>query len=237
MQSSNLPSTALHLISDGLARMRIVSRWMRCFLFAAACSASVSLPALGQVQEQTSGPPVPASAIPALARGLVEDSRRLVEAIQLESGNAPWKQRMKVRATALLKAAEQFERGAKRPAPNPDPRRVTLDDVRQAYQPIAGELALPALECTCGAADRRANRPEDRFARESHATRPDGSTPRRPVRSRRLAGRLEINPGRRPKPAPSLGPRAGNGCARRPDHGGPESLESAACGLPAVHRA
>ena len=43
--------------------------------------------------------------------GLVEDSRRLIEAIQLESGNAPWEQRLKVRAIALLKAAEQLERG------------------------------------------------------------------------------------------------------------------------------
>jgi hypothetical protein len=145
MRSGNVPSTMLQRIWDRLAGLTISSGWIKRCLLTAACVASVSLSVLGQVQKQTSGPPVPASAIPALARGLVEDSRRLVEAIQLESGNTPWKQRMKVRATALLKAAEQFERGAKRPAPNPDPRRVTLDDVRQTYQPIASELALPAL--------------------------------------------------------------------------------------------
>jgi hypothetical protein len=145
MQSSNLPSTALHLITDGLARMRIASRWMKCFLLAAAFSASVSLPVLGQLQEQTSSSPVPASAIPALARGLVEDCRRLVEAVLLESGNAPWKHRMEVRVNALLKAAEHFERGAKWPATNLDQQREAIENVRQAYQPIAGELALTAL--------------------------------------------------------------------------------------------
>ena len=53
---------------------------------------------------------------------------------------------MRIRAIALLKAAEQFERGAKRPATNPEERRGALQNVRQAYQPIAGELALPALD-------------------------------------------------------------------------------------------
>ena len=175
MQSSNLPSTALHLISDGLARMRIASRGMRCFLFAAACSASVSLPALGQLQKHTSGPPVPASAIPALARGLVEDSRRLVEAIQLESGNAPWKQRMKVRATALLNAAEQFERGAKTPTTTPAERRGAMENVRRVYQPIAGELALPALDAP--AVRRIAERVGLKIASLEKAMRPGSMVP------------------------------------------------------------
>jgi hypothetical protein len=146
MQSGNLPSTTLHSDLDGLARLRIPSGWIGCFLFVVACAASLSVPVLGQLQEQASGPPVPASAIPALARGLVEDSRRLVEAIQLESGNAPWKQRLKVRVTVLLDAAEQFERGVKLPAMKPDQRRGAFENVRQTYRPIAGELAHPALD-------------------------------------------------------------------------------------------
>jgi hypothetical protein len=145
MRGGDLPSTTPHSILDRLARLRTNSEWIGCYLFAAACVASMSLPVLGQLQEQTSGPPVPASAIPALARGLVEDSRRLVEAIQLESGNAPWKQRLKMRANVLLEAAEHFERETKRPAMNPDQPHGALGNVRQAYQPIAGELTHPAL--------------------------------------------------------------------------------------------
>ena len=175
MQSSNLPPTALHLISDGFARMRIASRWMRCFLFAAAFSASMSLPVPGQLQEQTSSPPVPSSAIPALARGLVEDNRRLVEAIQLESPNVPWKQRLKARANALLNAAEQFERGTRRSATNPAERRQALENVRQAYQPIAGELALPALDAP--AVRRIAERIGLKIASLEKAMRPNPMIP------------------------------------------------------------
>jgi hypothetical protein len=46
----------------------------------------------------------------------------------------------------LIDAAQQFERGAMRPAMNPDQRRRALENVRQAYKPIAGELARPALD-------------------------------------------------------------------------------------------
>jgi hypothetical protein len=87
---------------------------------------------------------VPASAIPALARGLVEDSRRLGEAVRLEIGSEPQGQRLKARANVLLGAAELLDRGLKLPATSPD-RRAALENVRQAYRPIAIELARPAL--------------------------------------------------------------------------------------------
>ena len=112
---------------------------------------------------------------PRAARGLVEDCRRLIEAIELKSVDAPWKQRMKVRATALLNAAEQFERGAKRPATNPEEWRGAMENVRHAYQPIAGELALPAL--TAPAVRRIAERIGLKIASLEKAMRPGPMVP------------------------------------------------------------
>ena len=118
---------------------------LRIGTFLLAVASCLSVPA------QVPGPPpgapaVPGpAAIPALAAGLVEDSRRLGEAARLELGNTPRGQQVKNQAVVLLGAAENLDRVTKQRDMNPERRRAALRDVRQAYKPIADDLARPGL--------------------------------------------------------------------------------------------
>lgn len=113
------------------------------FLLAAACGLSrpAQVPAPPPGSPATPGP----VAIPALAAGLVEDSRRLGEAARLELGNTPRGQQVRNQAIALLGAAETLDRATRLKDMNPERRRAALREVRRAYRPIADDLARPGL--------------------------------------------------------------------------------------------
>ena len=101
----------------------------------------------GQVQKSVPSPPTSISrlAIPALARGLVEDSRRLGEVSRLEMGNSPQGQQINAQVNALLRAAEQFDREIKLRDQNLPRRQQAVRDLRQAYQPVFEVLTQPGL--------------------------------------------------------------------------------------------
>jgi hypothetical protein len=115
------------------------------FLCAVACGLVLPVASPAQV----AGPPPGAAAamgpaaIPALAAGLVEDSRRLGEAARLELGNTPRGQQLRNQAAALSGAAEHLDRATRQRDMSPERRRAALRDVRLAYKPIADDLARP----------------------------------------------------------------------------------------------
>lgn len=112
-----------------------------------ACGLAIPHLLLAQLQSPAPRGPgaSPPSATSALARGLVEDSRRLGELIRLELGNSPQAQQIKVPANALLGAAEQFDREIKLRDQNLKRRQQTVRDVRRAYQPVSEALTQPGL--------------------------------------------------------------------------------------------
>src|SRR6478735_4466996 len=105
----------------GDRRMTGIGRRIGTFLL--AVTSCLSVPA------QVPGPPpgapaVPGpAAIPALAAGLVEDSRRLGEAARLELGDTPRGQQLTNQAVVLLGAAENLDRVTKQRDMNPERRR------------------------------------------------------------------------------------------------------------------
>jgi hypothetical protein len=123
------------------------SRVPRTFWIILGCALPATPLLPGQAQKSALAPPMvsPPSAIPALARGLVEDSQRLGEVIRLELGKSPQAQQIKARANALLDAAEQFDREIKLRDQNLQRRQQTVRDVRRAYQPVSEALTQPGL--------------------------------------------------------------------------------------------
>lgn len=107
-----------------------------------ACAATAS----GQVPGPgTKAAPrvAPAPAVPALAHGLVEDARRLSEAIDRELGPPPRTRPIRLRVDLLTKAAEQLVPALR--LRDPAPQRQAVKNVRQAYQPVAEALSQPGL--------------------------------------------------------------------------------------------
>ena len=123
------------------------SRLPRTFWSTLGCALIVTPILPGQIQKPAPSPPtiISRSAIPALARGLVEDSRRLDEVVRLEMGNLPQGQQIKVRVNTLLGAAEQFDRAIKLRDENLPRRRQAVRDVRRAYQAVFDVLTQPGL--------------------------------------------------------------------------------------------
>lgn len=123
------------------------SRLPRTFWGTLGCVLVVTPILPGQIQKSAPSPPtiISHSAIPALARGLVEDSRRLDEVVRLELGNLPQGQQMKVRVNTLLGAAEQFDREIKLRDQNLPRRQQAVQDVRRAYQLVFDVLTQPGL--------------------------------------------------------------------------------------------
>jgi hypothetical protein len=83
--------------------------------------------------------------IPALARGLVEDSRRLAEVIQGQLANTPRTQQIKLKVNALQVATGQLNQLLKLRDLTPQRRQEAVHDVRQVYQPVVDALSQPGL--------------------------------------------------------------------------------------------
>ena len=123
------------------------SRLPRTFWGTLGCALVVTPILPGQIQKSAPSPPTISSrsAIPALARGLVEDSRRLGEVVRLKMGNLPQGQQIKVRVNTLLGAAEQLDREIKLRNPNLLRRQQAVRNLRQAYQPVFEFFTQPKL--------------------------------------------------------------------------------------------
>ena len=150
-------SSFLHQMSSWWLNCR--SRLPRTFWMTLGCALVVTPILPGQVQKSVPSPPTSISrlAIPALARGLVEDSRRLGEVSRLEMGNSPQGQQINAQVNALLRAAEQFDREIKLRDQNLPRRQQAVRDLRRAYQRVFEVLTQPGLNAPGGTADRRAN--------------------------------------------------------------------------------
>ncbi len=123
------------------------SRLPRPFWVILECGLLVTPILPGQIQKSAPSPPtsISRSPIPALARGLLEDSRRLGEVIRPELGNSPQGQQINVRVYTLLGAAEQFDREVKLRDQNLPRRQQAVRDLRRAYQPVFEVLTQPGL--------------------------------------------------------------------------------------------